>query len=53
MDAEGDPDLARAIKSLVEREAANERIKRILMERYPSLSHVTVAVSVCADCARS
>ncbi len=32
-------------------EADNERIKRILVERYPSLSHVTVEVAVCADCA--
>jgi cation diffusion facilitator family transporter len=80
LDAEDDPDLARDIKALVEREAGsqvsdlhlwrlgpghrglivslvgggkadNERIKRILVERYPSLSHVTVEVSVCADCA--
>jgi len=33
------------------READNERIKRMLVERYPSLSHVTVEVSVCAGCA--
>ncbi len=32
--------------------ADNERIKRILVERYPSLSHVTVEVSVCDDCTR-
>jgi cation diffusion facilitator family transporter len=80
LDAEDDPDLARDIKALVEREAGalvsdfhlwrlgpghrglivsligggaadNERIKRILVERYPSLSHVTVEVAVCADCA--
>jgi cation diffusion facilitator family transporter len=31
--------------------ADNERIKRLLVERYPSLSHVTVEVAVCADCA--
>jgi Co/Zn/Cd efflux system component len=43
----------RAVKSLVERDAVNERLKRILMERYPSLGHVTVEVSVCADCAWS
>jgi cation diffusion facilitator family transporter len=81
LDAEDDPDLARDIKALVEREAGaqvsdfhlwrlgpghrglivslvgggaadNERIKQILVERYPSLSHVTVEVAVCADCAR-
>jgi cation diffusion facilitator family transporter len=81
LDAEDDPDLARDIKALVEREAGaqvsdfhlwrlgpghrglivslvgggaadNEHIKRILVERYPSLSHVTVEVAVCADCAR-
>jgi cation diffusion facilitator family transporter len=80
LDAEDDPDLARDIKALVEREAGaqisdfhlwrlgpghrglivslvgggpadNERIKQILVERYPSLSHVTVEVAVCADCA--
>ena len=79
LDAEDDPDLARDIKALVEREAGaqvsdfhlwrlgpghrglivslvggaadNERIKRILVERYPSLSHVTVEVAVCADSA--
>ena len=80
LDAEDDPDLARDIKALVEREAGaqvsdfhlwrlgpghrglivslvgggpadNERIKRILVEHYPSLSHVTVEVAVCADCA--
>jgi len=80
LDAADDPDLARDIKALVEREAGarvsdfhlwrlgpghrglivslvdggeadNERIKRILVERYPSLSHVTVEVAVCADCA--
>lgn len=33
------------------READNERIKRMLVERYPSLSHVTVEVSICAGCA--
>jgi len=32
-------------------EADNERLKRILVERYPSLSHVTVEVTVCGDCA--
>jgi cation diffusion facilitator family transporter len=81
LDAEDDPDLARDIKALVEREAGaqvsdfhlwrlgpghrglivslvgggaadNERIKQILVERYPSLSHVTVEVAVCADCTR-
>ena len=80
LDAADDPDLARDIKALVEREAGaqvsdfhlwrlgpghrglivslvgggaadTERIKRILVERYPSLSHVTVEVAVCADCA--
>jgi cation diffusion facilitator family transporter len=80
LDAEDDPDLARDIKALVEREAGaqvsdfhlwrlgpghrglivslvgggaadNDRIKRILVERYPSLSHVTVEVAICADCA--
>ena len=80
LDAEDDPDLARDIKALVEREAHaqvsdlhlwrlgpghrglivslisgsvpdNERIKRILCARYPGLSHITVEVSVCADCA--
>ncbi len=30
----------------------NERIKRVLVERYPSLSHITVEVTVCDDCAR-
>ncbi|MDE1987136.1 MAG: CDF family Co(II)/Ni(II) efflux transporter DmeF [Alphaproteobacteria bacterium] len=34
-------------------DADNERIKRLLVARYPSLSHVTVEISVCADCARS
>jgi cation diffusion facilitator family transporter len=28
-----------------------ERIKRVLTGRYPSLSHITVEVAVCADCA--
>jgi cation diffusion facilitator family transporter len=80
LDAEDDPNLARDIKALVEREAGarvsdfhlwrlgpghlglivslvgggpadNERIKRILVEHYPSLSHVTVEIAVCADCA--
>jgi cation diffusion facilitator family transporter len=85
LDAEDDPELARNIKALVEREAGaqvsdfhlwrlgpghrglivsligggaagggaadSERIKRMLVERYPSLSHVTVEVAVCADCA--
>jgi cation diffusion facilitator family transporter len=32
-------------------DADNERIKRLLVARYPSLSHVTVEVSICADCA--
>ncbi|MBU6296837.1 MAG: CDF family Co(II)/Ni(II) efflux transporter DmeF [Alphaproteobacteria bacterium] len=31
--------------------ADNEQIKHRLVARYPSLSHVTVEVSVCADCA--
>jgi cation diffusion facilitator family transporter len=82
LDAEDDPELARDIKALVEREARaqvsdlhlwrlgpghrglivsligggvpdNERIKRMLCERYPGLSHITVEVSLCADCAQS
>jgi cation diffusion facilitator family transporter len=39
------------IVSLVGGGADNERIKQILVERYPSLSHVTVEVTVCGDCA--
>lgn len=31
-------------------ETDNERIKRMLVERYPGLSHITVEVSVCAEC---
>ena len=41
------------IVSLVGGGADNERIKQILVERYPSLSHVTVEVTVCGDCAGS
>jgi cation diffusion facilitator family transporter len=38
------------IVSLVGGGVDNERIKQILVEHYPSLSHVTVEVAVCADC---
>jgi cation diffusion facilitator family transporter len=80
LDAQDDPDLAREITALVEREMGahvfdlhlwrlgpghhglivslvspidgdNERVKRLLCERYPSLSHVTVEIAVCGDCA--
>jgi cation diffusion facilitator family transporter len=32
--------------------ADGERLKTLLTRRYPSLSHVTVELTVCADCAR-
>ncbi|GAA0575604.1 CDF family Co(II)/Ni(II) efflux transporter DmeF [Rhizomicrobium electricum] len=32
--------------------ADGERLKALLTRRYPSLSHVTVELAVCADCAR-
>jgi cation diffusion facilitator family transporter len=42
------------IVSLVSpRDGDGERVKRMLCERYPSLSHVTVEIAVCADCAPS
>ena len=80
LDAQDDPDLAREITTLVEKEMGarvfdlhlwrlgpghhglivslvspldgdGERVKRLLCERYPSLSHVTVEIAVCGDCA--
>jgi len=42
------------IVSLVSpREGDSERVKRMLCERFPSLSHVTVEIAVCSDCAPS
>jgi hypothetical protein len=32
--------------------ADGERLKTLLTRRYPSLSHVTVELAVCPDCAR-
>lgn len=79
LDAEDDPDMARDIRRLVERElsgkvfdlhlwrlgpghrglivsvaggpADGDRLKSVLKAHYPSLSHITVELSVCNDCA--
>jgi Co/Zn/Cd efflux system component len=40
------------IVSLVSPDATNaEKVKAALRERHPDLSHVTVEIAVCADCA--
>ena len=38
------------IVSVAGGKADGERLKSVLTARYPSLSHVTVELSVCADC---
>jgi cation diffusion facilitator family transporter len=80
LDAEDDPDMAKGIRAIAEREvggkvfdlhlwrlgpghrglivsvagdeADGERLKAVLRTHYPSLSHITVELTVCADCAR-
>ncbi|MDR3526859.1 MAG: CDF family Co(II)/Ni(II) efflux transporter DmeF [Rhizomicrobium sp.] len=39
------------IVSVAGGKADGERLKAVLHERYPSLSHITVELSLCADCA--
>ncbi len=79
LDAEDDPDMARDIRRLVERELSGkvfdlhlwrlgpghrglivsvaggpadcDRLKVVLKAHYPSLSHITVELAVCSDCA--
>lgn len=80
LDAEDDPDMAKDIRGMVEREmpgkvfdlhlwrlgpghrglivsvaggqADGEHLKSLLRTNYPSLSHITVELALCDDCAR-
>ena len=41
------------IVSVAGNQADGERLKQVLGARYPSLSHITVELALCADCARN